>query len=52
MNKSFSRGQFELCTVNKVWSSTLNNEKKTVFGISSHLKKSSPYCMLNEAVVL
>lgn len=39
MNKSFSRGQFELRTVNKVWSSTLNNEKKMVFGISAHLKK-------------
>ena len=52
MNKSVFRAQFELCAVNKVWSSTLNNEKKMIFGISAHLKKFSPYCMLNEAVVL
>lgn len=49
---SVFRAQFELCAVNKVWTSTLNNEKKMVFGISAHLKKSAPYCTLNEAVVL
>lgn len=52
MNKFVFRAQFELCAVNKVWSSTLNNGKKMVFGISAHLKKYSPYCMWNEAVVL
>jgi len=52
MNKSVFRAQLELCAVNKVWSSTLNNEKKKVFAISAHFKKFSPYCTLNEAVVL
>lgn len=36
---SVFRAQFEQCAVNKLWSSTLNNEKEMVFQISAHFKK-------------
>lgn len=42
MNKSVFRAQFEPCAVNKVWSGTMNNDKKMVFEISAHLKNPLP----------